>query len=237
MPKCAIFADTQDEPQSVYRWLDWLEKELPFPVHRVTQGSLSENATTPYVSPFSKKMTIESIPAFVQGGIMPRQCTRNYKIVPIDREITRQMRGFGTKSCIKWVGISVDEVHRMKPSRRTTVEHRWPLIENRIKRSDCLEWMKRMDYPKPPRSACYYCPYHSDSEWRRLRREEPSEFKKAVAFEIRLQEGCSQSETMIDKKPFLHRSCVPLDQVDFSTDEDHGQQVMFGNECEGMCGV
>jgi hypothetical protein len=25
--------------------------------------------------------------------------------------------------------------------------------------------------------------------------------------------------------------------VDFSTDEDHGQQVMFQNECEGMCGV
>jgi 3'-phosphoadenosine 5'-phosphosulfate sulfotransferase (PAPS reductase)/FAD synthetase len=36
MPKAAIFADTQAEPESVYRWLDWLEKQLPFPVHRVT---------------------------------------------------------------------------------------------------------------------------------------------------------------------------------------------------------
>lgn len=40
MPHAAIFADTQAEPESVYRWLDWLEKQLPFPVHRVTAGSL-----------------------------------------------------------------------------------------------------------------------------------------------------------------------------------------------------
>ena len=36
MPTCAIFADTQDEPASVYKWLDWLEPKLPFPslIHR-----------------------------------------------------------------------------------------------------------------------------------------------------------------------------------------------------------
>lgn len=46
MPTAAIFADTQAEPGSVYRWLDWLEKQLPFPVYRVTQGSLEEDAVT-----------------------------------------------------------------------------------------------------------------------------------------------------------------------------------------------
>lgn len=35
MPDCAIFADTQAEPKSVYKWLDWLEGQLPFPVIRV----------------------------------------------------------------------------------------------------------------------------------------------------------------------------------------------------------
>src|ERR1035441_9097717 len=44
MPTCAIFADTQDEPVSVYKWLDWLEKQLPFPVYRVTKGRLSDKA-------------------------------------------------------------------------------------------------------------------------------------------------------------------------------------------------
>lgn len=39
-PDCAIFADTQAEPESVYRWLDWLETQLPFPVLRVTKGEM-----------------------------------------------------------------------------------------------------------------------------------------------------------------------------------------------------
>jgi hypothetical protein len=36
---------------------------------------------------------------------------------------------------------------------------------------------------------------------------------------------------------FIHRSKKPLDEVDFSNSEDEGQINMFGNECEGMCGV
>lgn len=43
MPVAAVFADTQAEPKSVYKWLDWLEKKLPFPVIRVTQGNLEES--------------------------------------------------------------------------------------------------------------------------------------------------------------------------------------------------
>lgn len=38
MPDYAIFADTQAEPDHLYFWLDWLEKQLPFPVIRVTRG-------------------------------------------------------------------------------------------------------------------------------------------------------------------------------------------------------
>jgi 3'-phosphoadenosine 5'-phosphosulfate sulfotransferase (PAPS reductase)/FAD synthetase len=44
MPDCAIFADTQWEPKAIYKHLDWLEKQLPFPVHRVTAGSLRDGA-------------------------------------------------------------------------------------------------------------------------------------------------------------------------------------------------
>lgn len=28
-----------------------------------------------------------------------------------------------------------------------------------------------------------------------------------------------------------------LDAVDFSTDTERGQGILWGNECEGMCGV
>jgi hypothetical protein len=40
LPHCAIFADTGAEPLGVYRDLDWLERQLPFPVHRVSGGNL-----------------------------------------------------------------------------------------------------------------------------------------------------------------------------------------------------
>jgi hypothetical protein len=36
---------------------------------------------------------------------------------------------------------------------------------------------------------------------------------------------------------FLHRSCIPLDQVEFKKDDKSKQIDMFNNECEGMCGV
>ena len=40
-----------------------------------------------------------------------------------------------------------------------------------------------------------------------------------------------------DKKQYMHRSCQPIDEVDFRNLEDMGQLNFFNNECEGMCGV
>lgn len=36
---------------------------------------------------------------------------------------------------------------------------------------------------------------------------------------------------------YLHRSAVPLDVVDLTTEADLGQLDLWPNECEGMCGV
>jgi hypothetical protein len=102
--------------------------------------------------------------------------------------------------------------------------------------------MEQHGYPKPPRSACVYCPFHSDNEWRRLRDEEPEEFARAIRFEKDLQAVKAKTDNFRGV-PFLHPSLVPLDQVDLSTDIERGQlslwldEQSFGNECEGMCGV
>ena len=39
-PDAAIFSDSQWESAHVYRLLDFLETQLPFPVYRVTAGDL-----------------------------------------------------------------------------------------------------------------------------------------------------------------------------------------------------
>ena len=246
MPSAAIFADTKAEPASVYGWLDWLEKQLPFPVHRVTQGDgLIKDALRVRER---KDKTGSWVPSGVphysinkdgSKGHGPRQCTHDFKVRPIMREARRLMKEAGTKKLVQWIGISLDEAHRMKPSRVKYATNIWPLIERRISRRDCLKWMKERGFPEPPRSACVFCPYHSDREWRRLKDEEPEEFQRAVDFERDYQAAKSKAvwRKALSMKFFLHSSCVPLDQVDFSTDLERGQISLFGNECEGMCGV
>ncbi len=273
MPTAAIFADTQAEPASVYKWLDWLETKLPFPVYRVTKGDMTKvsltirKRTKTAGKPWSKSL----IPAFVKievpagyrdvvvsenddgsvvtqkqwvmahtkpSGIMGRSCTADFKIAPLlkkQREIAKIKRGQKTVGVVSWIGISLDEVSRMKPSRNKWALNRWPLIEMEMTRHDCLRWMKKNGYPKPPRSACVYCPFHSDHEWRRLKTNEPAEFERAVQFEKDLQAVKRQSGNM-NGVPFLHNSLIPLGEVDFSEDTAQGA-FHFHNECEGMCGV
>lgn len=70
---CAIFSDTQWEPRAVYTWLDWLERQLSFPVHRVSQGNLRSavlrqaNATGGRVA---------SVPWHMPGAVQQRNADR-----------------------------------------------------------------------------------------------------------------------------------------------------------------
>jgi hypothetical protein len=246
----AIFADTQDEPRGVYDWLDWLEQEIarsphPYPVYRVTAGKLSDRALLMRVTKDGRKYSNTDIPFFTraadgsQGKITNRACTYDFKIRPImkkARELGGIKRGQKTVGVVQWIGISLDEVHRMKPSRDAWAENCWPLVDMRMRRHDCLLWMERNGYPKPPRSSCVYCPYHSNAEWRRLKEEEPEAWHRAVQFERDIQRVKGGTDNM-QAVPYLHKSLLPLDEVDLSTIEDHGQMSLWGNECEGMCGV
>jgi hypothetical protein len=245
MPTCAIFADTQAEPKSVYTWLDWLEGQLPFPVYRVTAGSLAEQEIRVIRSKKSGRTYRKNkIPAFVLKpdghiGLLGRQCTLDFKIVPLQRKIKELV---GIKRSVKdvraicWIGISRDEAHRMKPSRVPYIENIWPLVDARITRSGCLDWMSKRGLPIPPRSACSFCPFHSDDEWRNLKENHSDDFAAAVDFERRITIA-GESQEVLSGIPFLHRSCIPLSEVDFQANPSHGQLSLFGNECEGMCGV
>jgi len=243
MPDFAIFADTQAEPKSVYTWLDWLEKQLPFPVHRVTRGNMTTDMMAFRTAKDGRVWTKSTIPAFMQApdgsiGLLGRSCTADYKIAPILKNLRRLCgikRGEKQVQITQFIGISYDEIQRMKPSRDKWTQHRWPLVELEMRRHDCIAWLKRNGFPEPPRSACSYCPFHSNKEWRRLKEDEPEAFAEAVRVEKELQR--TKAEAADRSVPWLHRSCVPLEDVDLSTEEDAGQLDMFVNECEGLCGV
>jgi hypothetical protein len=253
VPDCAIFADTQDEPQSVYDWLDWLigtiaSSSHPFPVEVVTKGRLSDRALEMRVTKDGRKFSKTDIPVFTknkdgkQGMVPNRSCTADYKIAPIRKkvkELAGIRRGQKEVTVTQWIGISWDEIQRMKESRDKWSKNRWPLIEKQISRRDCIEWMKNKGYPEPPRSSCVYCPFHSDAEWRRLKADHPEDFQKAVQFDRKLREAKKNTDNF-RSEPYLHASLKPLDQVDFSTDFERGQLALFADwndECEGICGV
>lgn len=241
MPVAAIFADTQAEPRKVYEWLDWLEKQLPYPVIRATKGSLTEMSLKVRTSASGKTYTKHAVPAFIKDdagkqGLLMRQCTADFKLEVIHRAGRLLLKEGRCKSAVMWIGISADEVIRIKPSRKKYLVNRWPLVDLGVTRSKCLLWMSQRGYPKPPRSACKYCPYHSDVEWRLQKLEEPEEFAESVSYDEGLRAVMAQVSGFRGTA-FLHRSMKPLSEVDFDGSADGHVGDLFGNECEGMCGV
>jgi len=248
MPDFAIFADTQDEPQSVYKWLEYLKTILPFEVHIVTKGKLSDSALKMRVTDDGRKFSTTSIPLFSHGEdgkigkIGYRSCTSEYKIKPIVkklRQLCKIKHGQKNISVTQYIGISWDEWHRCKPSRDRWMQSRWPLIEMKMNRDDCILWMNKNGYPTPPRSSCVYCPFHSDAEWLRLKKQEPEAFKDAIDFEIKMQKA--KENPKYKSIPYLHKSCKPLGEIQFNDSIDKNQLDLFGAnhpQCEeGMCGV
>lgn len=241
MPDCAIFADTQSEPTSVYRHLDWLEKQLPFPVWRVTAGSIREQVTLAMTG----KARMDARPPFftAAGGMLNRQCTQDFKIIPIVRKVRELIglkkgaRGPKTPSVVQWIGISGDEAMRMKPSRLTYIKHRWPLIEKDMHRRHCLKWCEDRGHPRPPKSACTFCPYTDNARWRDMKANDPESFADAVAIDEAIRGGMPGPRAPKGDRWFVHSDRIPLAEVDLSTAEDRGQLDLFNNECEGMCGV
>lgn len=241
---CAIFADTGWEPAAVYEHLRWLTSPnvLPFPVHIVSAGNLRDSLLA---AGNGKRWA--SIPAFTRTvdrrgnisiGMIRRQCTTTTKIEPIRRKV-RELADLTRKRSPKfpvvhqWLGISTDEVVRMKPSREAWQLNRFPLIEKRMTRQDCLNWLKANGYPEPPKSACIGCPFHSNAMWRSMRMNDRDAWDDAVEVDHAIRTGLRS----IRGEVFLHRSGVPLDEADLSTAADHGQLDLWPNECEGMCGL
>jgi len=240
-PDCAIFADTGYEPKKVYAYLEFLKKILPYPVYVVSKGNIKkdmldsiDNGTRFPTAPFFTQAEITG-----KKGMLRRQCTADYKIVPIRKKI-RELCGvkYGKhfpkdKYVEQWIGISTDEIQRMKPARDKYILNRHPLIEAKMSRQDCIDYLKKENIPLPEKSACIVCPYHNDAYWHFMKTERQEEFADAVEFDKNIRTG---SRNVRDKL-YLHRSCKPLDEVEFNKKENDKQLDMFNNECEGMCGV
>jgi hypothetical protein len=159
---------------------------------------------------------------------LKRQCTGEYKIEPIIRK-TRELVGRkrGTRRIRPpfvemWIGISADErPARCKPSREPWITNRWPLRELGMTRRDCERWLLERHRLRVPKSACVGCPYHDDRLWREIKLHRPDEWAEAVAFDRAIRRL-----PMVQGEAYVHRSCVPLDEVDLRTPAEKGQLTL-----------
>lgn len=223
MPTAAIFADTQDEPDEVYEYLEWLGQHLPFPILKVSEPvPLSVAVFVPGSVKGAGPKHYIGLPTHQNNGFGQRHCTKYFKVLPIRRKAREIAQG---RKVFMWIGISTDEVSRAKDSGVKWLENTWPLLDRGMNRHDCLNWLAANGYRIPPKSACIYCPYNSDAMWRRF--VGTKYWERIVAIDCELNK----------RGQFLHRSKKPISEVDFSTEEERGQLNMFNNECEGMCGV
>jgi len=132
-----------------------------------------------------------------------------------------------------WIGISTDEVVRAGASWDNWSMNRYPLLEQRMSRQDCESWLTSHGYPVPSKSACTFCPYRTNVEWRLLRERDPAAFAEAVAIDDLIRGMHKRGK--IRGELFVHRSGVPLSEVDLSTAEERGQGML--NVCEAGCGL
>ena len=227
-----IFADTQWEPQAVYDHLEVLSSMMD--ITTVTAGDVRS-----FVPTFRAdgQTRFASLPLWFEGkngkiNILRRQCTREYKIEPIEKHIKRNIMGLVYRQ--RWpvkevllevnLGISTDELGRVsQDSRKKWKINRFPLIEMGMSRDDCIEFLLERNY-SPIRSACIGCPYRSNEEWAQIK-ESPDEWKSAVEFDEMIR------HILPDATTFLHRTGVPLTEVDLGGENNSS----LLHECSGVC--
>ncbi|MGS2619455.1 hypothetical protein ACVCAH_33835 [Micromonospora sp. LZ34] len=187
---------------------------------RVSAGNIRHDALDP-------AHRFASMPLFTLGpdgerGMARRQCTAEYKIKPIKAEVRRRP-GYPHPHRLPAgvlaemaIGISLDEVHRARDADVAYMRNFFPLLDLRWRRPDCLAYLAEHGLASTPRSACVGCPFHTDAEWARLRRDSPGEWVDAVAFDAAIRHGSARATAdghRLRGQFFLHRQRVPLDQV------------------------
>lgn len=187
-------------------------------------------------------------------GIVQRQCTKEYKIEIVERIIRRDLFGLKPKQRLpkgtqvtQVFGISYEERGRAVRIARRYERIWWakpefPLIDMHMTREKCKEWLKTRVPHEVPRSACVFCPFKSTEEWIRTK-QSPAEWARALEIDRGLREEGRAVNRRMDQTLYLHRSCIPLELVDFdalaakeAAKKYRSPGLFAAFDCEGMCG-
>ena len=172
------------------------------------------------------------IPVRMNGNGAPsaRHCTVDFKVKLVEKWLRENRHG---DACTVGLGISLDEWQRMRSDSGVvwkTLDY--PLIDLRIDRAKCISIIQSAGLPIPPKSSCWFCPFHSLRTWQDMRQNQPVLFLQASNFEAILNERRAKQ----GKDPiWFTRMLKPLEQVT----TDLVQDSLFEDDaCEsGYCMV
>lgn len=263
LPSAAFFADTGDERVATY---DHVWRMAPLfgeagiayhVVQRDGESSLSDHVRRKTeaeengidLPPFfldvveSNATLLDMLlpPSLRSEGMARRGCTRAFKARPLDKYARRFFKADRHNPVEQWMGISRDEMDRMRDSDRKWKKHHYPLVWMGWHRHHCAEYVNAHAYADGApiaagRSACVYCPYHDNRSWREVQAD-PRDWDRAVAFDTWLRQAHEEHGRIagLNGVPYLTRELLPLTECEF---EDHpGQIDLFADECEGLCGI
>ena len=228
-----LFANVGDDSEHPDTLRYYRETHVPYAekhgIHLEEVRRVKRDGTTPTI--YQELLDLPDsrgagIPVYMSNGAPGRRsCTADFKIHVI-RKWQRQNGSSKENPAVCGLGISMDEIQRARTDSGfpdQTLDY--PLLDHKppLRRIDCYKIIEEAGLPKPPRSACYFCPFHSMETWRTLKRETPDLFQKAVELEeaINVKRArlvatnlvTGQQSNLRSEQVWLTRKLRPLDQV------------------------
>lgn len=163
------------------------ERGLPVhELHRVKRDGTVETLWGRLMKPESRSLPI---PVRMSNGAPGnRSCTADFKIQVVGKWLKANGANKDDPATV-CIGISTDEVHRIGNKRVEPYENPvYPLIDLGLSRQDCKNVIRDAGLPVPPKSSCFFCPFHRPLMWAEMRRDEPELFAKSQQLEDTLNE-------------------------------------------------
>jgi hypothetical protein len=154
-------AESPATREYVARFREWLQREYRRDITVVERDLYGDMLARPGFTPVPWRGKRREF-------MLKRQCTREYKVQPLQRYLYDRYPG---ERIGLMLGISVDEYHRIRDSSAARIEHVYPLVDRRLTRWQCREIVERAGLAAPSKSSCWFCPYRSvRSQWALVQR-------------------------------------------------------------------